>query len=142
MATVARHEHTLQQRIEAASSSATMRSQPGAGGTRGSTPARCGAVVPYDWLLQTGMLRIYVTSHCRGYDTARQRAAHRQLLRPDVAVDVIDVEAPGAEVPAQVIGTPMYLWNGRVVFRGNPSMAELLGRVRSLQDRDEHTRTG
>ena len=87
------------------------------------------------------MLYIYVTSHCSGCDTARKRAASLQAIRPDVALDVIDVDEPGADVPAQVIGTPMYFWNNRVVFWGNASMAELLDLVTNLQAMNEHTRT-
>ena len=80
------------------------------------------------------MLRIYVSAHCPGCDTARERAEHLRALRPDVPVTLVDVEAPGVEVPPKVIGTPIYTWNDRVVFMGNPSVEELLERVTVLQD--------
>lgn len=88
------------------------------------------------------MLYIYIAAHCRACDTASRRAEELQKLRPEVVVRVVDVEAPGADVPPKVIGTPMYIWNDRIVFRGNPSMAELLERVRELQEGNERTRTG
>lgn len=87
------------------------------------------------------MLHIYITSHCHGCETARERAATLQGLRPDVALEVVDVDEPGADVPAQVIGTPMYLWNNRVIFWGNPSMTALLDLLAKMQDTDEHSRT-
>ena len=88
------------------------------------------------------MLRIYVSAHCHGCDTARERAQHLRTLRPDVPVTLVDVEAPGVEVPPKVIGTPIYTWNDRVVFLGNPSLEDLLERVTVLQDGDELHRIG
>lgn len=79
------------------------------------------------------MLRIYIAAHCWGCDTARQRAEQLRERRPDVAVELVDVEVPGVAVPPQVIGTPIYTWNDQVVFRGNPSEQELLDRVTILQ---------
>ena len=88
------------------------------------------------------MLRIYVSAHCLGCTTAIQRAERLQALRPEVPITVVDVEAPGADVPRKVIGTPIYTWNDRVVFRGNPSEQELLERVTVLHDDSESERTG
>ena len=88
------------------------------------------------------MLRIYVSAHCRGCDTARQRAARLRALRPDVPVALIDLEAPGTELPPKVIGTPIYTWNDRVVFMGNPGEQELMARVVALQEGDEPRRAG
>ena len=83
------------------------------------------------------MLRIYVSTHCLGCDTARQRAKQLRTQRPDVPMALVDVEAPGAEVPPRVIGTPIYTWNDRVVFMGNPSERELIEQVTMLQQADE-----
>ncbi len=35
-------------------------------------------------------------------------------------------------MPPQVIGTPIYTWRERVIFRGNPGERELLERVGGL----------
>jgi hypothetical protein len=48
----------------------------------------------------------------------------------DVPLEVIDVDTPGVTVPKDVIGTPTYTWNNRVVFMGNPGEAALLEYVR------------
>ena len=88
------------------------------------------------------MLRIYVSAHCLGCNTAIQRAERLQALRPEVPVTVVDVEAPDADVPGKVIGTPIYTWNDRVVFMGNPSEQELLDRVTVLHDGRESERVG
>jgi hypothetical protein len=88
------------------------------------------------------MLRIYISQHCYGYDIARLRAARLRRHRPEVPVAVVDVDEPGIEVPAKVIGTPIYTWNDRIVFMGNPSEEELLARVAGLHGRDEPDRAG
>lgn len=80
------------------------------------------------------MLRIYVSAHCRGCNTALQLAEQVRAQRPDVPLAVVDVDDPAADVPRKVIGTPIYTWNDRVVFMGNPSEAELMGRVGALHD--------
>jgi hypothetical protein len=80
------------------------------------------------------MLRIYIADHCRSCSTAFQLAERLQIERPNVPLDIVDVDDPEADVPANVIGTPMYLWNDRVLFMGNPSELELLQRVGALHD--------
>lgn len=86
------------------------------------------------------MLRVYVSAHCLVCQTAIQRAKQLQVLRPELPVAVIDVEAPDANVPRNVIGTPIYTWNERVVFMGNPSDQELLERVTELSHDSERER--
>ena len=80
------------------------------------------------------MLRIYVSAHCPACATARARAALLGRRRPDIPLALVDVEAAGARVPRQVIGTPIYTWNDRVIFLGNPSEDELIERVTVLCD--------
>ncbi len=57
-------------------------------------------------------------------------------------MELVDVEAPNADVPRKVIGTPIYTWNDRIVFMGNPSEQELLERVTVLHDGSEPERDG
>jgi hypothetical protein len=78
------------------------------------------------------MLRVYVSGHCPTCGTARERFAQLQARHPDIPAQLIDVDEPGAAVPPQVIGTPIYTWRGRVIFRGNPGERELLARVGGL----------
>lgn len=80
------------------------------------------------------MLRVYVSGHCPGCDTARVRLEELRTQWPDVPMILVDVAARGAAVPPQVIGTPVYTWNGRVLFLGNPSEHELIERMRVLHD--------
>ncbi len=80
------------------------------------------------------MLRIYVSAHCRTCATALRLAERVQSQRPDVPLEVVDVDAPDADVPSKVIGTPIYAWHDRILFLGNPSETALLERVDVLHD--------
>ena len=80
------------------------------------------------------MLRIYVSAHCPGCAIARERAAQLRRRRPDIPLALIDVEAAGARVPRNVVGTPVYTWDDRILYRGNPSEEDLVGRVAELHD--------
>ncbi len=80
------------------------------------------------------MLRIYVSTHCITCDTARHLAEFVQGHRPGMPVTVVDVDAPDAGVPKNIIGTPVYAWNDQILFLGNPSRAELLRRVSVFYD--------
>ncbi len=80
------------------------------------------------------MLRIYISGHCRGCTTARRLAEQVRSERPDVPLAVIDIDDPAVAVPANVIGTPFYTWQDRVLFMGNPHATELLQRVEALHD--------
>jgi len=51
-------------------------------------------------------------------------------MPPDVPARLVDVDAPGAAIPPEIIGTPIYTWKHRVIFRGNPSEEELIARLR------------
>ena len=75
------------------------------------------------------MLRIYVSAHCRTCTTALRLAQRVQSHRPDVPLEVVDVDGPDADVPSKVIGTPTYTWDDRILFLGNPSETELLERI-------------
>jgi hypothetical protein len=75
------------------------------------------------------MLRIYVSAHCRSCGMARRLAESVQAQRPSLPLEVVDVDTPDADVPRYIIGTPMYTWDDRVLFLGNPSEAELMERI-------------
>ncbi len=75
------------------------------------------------------MLSIYISTHCRGCETALQLADHLREQRPDLPLLVVDIDAPDSVVPATIIGTPMYTWQERIIFMGNPSKQVLLEHV-------------
>ncbi len=78
------------------------------------------------------MLRVYVSAHCPSCPTARRRLAQARAACPALPAQLIDVDAPGARVPPHVIGTPIYTWDDRIIFRGNPAAEELVARVLAL----------
>ncbi|MBI2850546.1 MAG: hypothetical protein HYX80_05820 [Chloroflexi bacterium] len=79
------------------------------------------------------VLDIYVAKHCFGTAEALRIAAEvgRQLPDIEVKVTIFD-EISRSEAP-HVIATPSYILNGKLLFLGNPRLAELVKKVRSVQ---------
>ncbi|MCC7352548.1 MAG: thioredoxin family protein [Anaerolineae bacterium] len=74
-------------------------------------------------------LQIYVAKHCANCDIARDLAREIAGALPDVQVELIDLEEPGAKWPDVVFATPTYLLDGRVAWLGNPRRLELFQRL-------------
>lgn len=79
------------------------------------------------------MLRIYIAEHCPACATARLRLAQLRARCPGAPAQLVDIDAPGARVPPHIIGTPLYTWDDRIIFRGNPGEDELIARVAALK---------
>jgi hypothetical protein len=80
------------------------------------------------------MLRVYVAEDCPTSDIALGLVEKVRAIYPDLPVQVIDVDAPEAPVPDDIFGTPIYTWNNRVLFLGNPSEATLIDWARGVYD--------
>jgi hypothetical protein len=80
------------------------------------------------------MLRVYVAADCPSSAISLHLVERLRACCPDLPLTVIDVQAPHAEVPEQIFGTPIYTWNDEVLFLGNPSEETLLEQVRRLYD--------
>jgi hypothetical protein len=48
-------------------------------------------------------------------------------------MEVINLEDANIEWPSFVIGTPTYVWNGQVIFLGNPSQTDLITQLSRMQ---------
>lgn len=79
------------------------------------------------------MLRVYIAPHCPASARTLKLVEQVRSRFPDLAVEVIDVSVPERTIPDEVIGTPVYTWNDRVLFLGNPGESTLLEYMRSLQ---------
>lgn len=79
-------------------------------------------------------LEIFVSAHCLGCGEARALAGAAAEQLPELAVSVTDIAAldAGQTLPDEVFAVPTYLLDGRRLFLGNPSLPELLARVRRL----------
>lgn len=88
------------------------------------------------------MLRVYVSAHCPSCPAAHRRLAQVRAACPALLAQLVDVDAPGAQVPLHVIGTPIYTWGDRIIFRGNPGERELIARVLALQGVDDGLESG
>jgi hypothetical protein len=69
-------------------------------------------------------LDIGVAPGCHGCDEARAIACGMRARFPDVAVSLIELDGRRSP-PANVVATPTYLLDGRVVSLGNPTAEQL-----------------
>jgi hypothetical protein len=75
----------------------------------------------------TGQIRleVLVSVSCAGCARALALAQRFALDRPDVLVDVVDVDEPGWRPHPGFAGTPMFYLGDTVVSYGNPELAQL-----------------
>jgi hypothetical protein len=82
------------------------------------------------------MLRIYVADDCPG---SRATPHIIEILRhqmPDLPIEIVNLSKSNVQFPPFVFGTPVYTWNDRVLFLGNPGKQELLACVRGLYEQN------
>lgn len=79
------------------------------------------------------MLRVFTAAHCPSFGRTHSlvRALARRL--PDLPLELVDLDAPDAERPPFVVGTPTFVWGNQLLFLGNPAEGDLLAKVEELQ---------
>ena len=78
------------------------------------------------------ILRIYVGKHCWSCEEALRLSAEVRSNFTKVTVEVIDLEAEGSVNHDDVFSTPTYVFNGRTISLGNPSVEELFAKLSAL----------
>ncbi|MGQ9547137.1 MAG: hypothetical protein ACUVSY_00010 [Roseiflexus sp.] len=81
------------------------------------------------------MLRIYIADDCPGSRVALRVIESLRFQMPDLPIEVVNLSRSDVQTPSSVFGTPVYMWNDRVLFLGNPDKEALLECVRGLYDR-------
>ncbi len=71
------------------------------------------------------VLKIFVTNHCPGCAEAQVTATRIKQDYPHLAVELIDLDDPQANIPEAVFATPTYMLNNRIVSLGNPGPIEV-----------------
>ncbi len=80
----------------------------------------------------SSMLEIYIEEDCRGCKQARKNAIHVRSQFPQIHVSVIDISEKVVPTPEEVFAVPMYLFNGRMLYLGNPGEKDLNARLENL----------
>lgn len=82
--------------------------------------------------METATLSVYIAGHCPASRYSRDIAQAMAEAFPGLHVEVIDVDQPAALPPrgVDVLFTPGYFLNGRLVSYGNPRREELEQAVR------------
>lgn len=73
-------------------------------------------------------LEIVISRGCPGCAEARAIAQEIQACFPALQVDVLELDGT-RPIPRQVVATPTYLLNGRVISLGNPQRAWLVQEI-------------
>ncbi len=76
-------------------------------------------------------LDIYVWRHCFGYDEAFRLAYEIGQSLPHLQVEVRIMEEISEHDLPEIIATPSYFLNGRLLFLGNPWLDELIAIIAS-----------
>ncbi len=77
------------------------------------------------------VLDIYVAEHCFGCDEALRLAEEAGSHLTGVLINVRRVDEMAKDDLPDIIATPSYYLNGRLLFLGNPELQELVGKVTS-----------
>jgi hypothetical protein len=79
------------------------------------------------------MLTVYTATHCPVYNRTWNLIAQFNQHHPQIPMQVINLDDPDIECPSLVIGTPTYMWNGKIIFLGNPSETDLIFQLSKIQ---------
>ena len=80
-----------------------------------------------------GFLQVFISQGCRGCELALELAAKVRKTNPHLGVEVIDISQEPARLDSQVFAVPAYVYDGRLLFLGNPSPEEFERWLKSLQ---------
>ncbi len=88
-------------------------------------------------------LDVYVAAHCWQCPAARALAEEMAREFPTLAVQVIDLDQPGAPQPREVFAVPTFLLNGKMVSLGTPFRQDLARHIRrAFKRREDRVRDG
>lgn len=82
------------------------------------------------------VLDVYVTNHCFGCDEALRLAGEINQSLSDLKVEVRNIEEMTEGDLPEIIATPSYFFNGRLLFLGNPRLEELMEKITSRSNHE------
>lgn len=74
-------------------------------------------------------LRIYIGKHCWSCAEALRLAEDVRRQFAELNVELIDLDDEGSVNHDDVFATPTYVFNGRTISLGNPTLEELFAKV-------------
>ena len=78
------------------------------------------------------VLDIYVMKHCFGCAEAIRLANEIRQISSELQVKVRTLDELAEGNYPEIIATPSYFLNGRLLFLGNPSLEELVNKIASI----------
>lgn len=81
-------------------------------------------------------LTVYVSDDCPGCEEALRRAREASEHFPELVVAVVNIDQDNQAKPDQIFAVPTYLLDGETISLGNPSKADLLGKLEQAFSKD------
>ncbi|RME48058.1 MAG: hypothetical protein D6796_06830, partial [Caldilineae bacterium] len=72
------------------------------------------------------VLKVYITDDCPTCQETKDLVAMLQEIFPNLQIDLLNLSNPNTIYPDSVFATPTFALNGRTIFLGNPSPAEMI----------------
>ena len=82
------------------------------------------------------LLEVYVAKYCFGCDEALKLATEISQSLPHLQVKVRNLEGMMEGDLPEIIATPSYFLNGRLLFLGNPRLEELVVKITSRSNEE------
>ncbi len=82
------------------------------------------------------LLEVYVAEHCFGCDEALKLATEISQSLPHLQVKVRNLEGMTEDDLPEIIATPSYFLNSRLLFLGNPRLEELAAKITSRSNEE------
>ncbi|MBI3040135.1 MAG: hypothetical protein HYY80_00480 [Chloroflexi bacterium] len=84
-------------------------------------------------------LEVYVARYCFGYKEAVRLAGEIEQSLPSLQVNMTVIDEVDEGNLPDIPATPSYFLDGRLLFLGNPRLAELVAKIASFsQDKGEN----
>ncbi len=83
------------------------------------------------------LLEVYVAKHCFGCDEALKLAAEISQSLPHLQVKVRSLDEMTERDLPEIIATPSYFLNSRLLFLGNPRLEELVAKIALFNSEEE-----
>lgn len=74
-------------------------------------------------------LQVYFDSNCSTATFTQELITSVRILRPELSIEVVDINKSEVHKPDSVYAIPAYLLNGKTIFLGNPTRIALIERL-------------
>lgn len=74
-------------------------------------------------------LQVFFDSNCSTATFTQELITSVRILRPELSIEVVDINKSEVRKPDSVYAIPAYLLNSKMIFLGNPTRKALIERL-------------